>query len=131
LTVESIDSGFSITWETTDAEITFEDCLDLNSGETNWFGGPEMWNANWPIEDVSIKNRIYTTLKSDNGAVGERYWLNSKGGFVFVDDKVPLSLDQNNLIDGSICFISSLSGPYVGRDRVIHSSIKTSLCNLS
>ncbi|KAJ3631195.1 hypothetical protein MTP99_012339 [Tenebrio molitor] len=119
LTVESIDSGFSISWETTDAEITFEDCIDLNSGETNWFGGPEMWNANWPIEGVSIKNRIYTTLKSDNGAVGERYWLNSKGGFVFVDDKVPLSLDQNNLIDGSICFISSLSGPYVGRDRVL------------
>jgi hypothetical protein len=117
--VESIDSGFSISWETTDAEITFEDCIDLNSGETNWFGGPEMWNANWPIEGVSIKNRIYTTLKSDNGAVGERYWLNSKGGFVFVDDKVPLSLDQNNLIDGSICFISSLSGPYVGRDRVL------------
>ncbi|XP_068907022.1 myogenesis-regulating glycosidase-like isoform X1 [Tenebrio molitor] len=119
LTVDSINSGFSISWQSNDTEITFQDCLDLSRAKMNWFGGPEMWQADWPIENLSIKNRIYTTTKTDNGAVGERYWLNSKGSFVFVNDKVPLFLDQNNLKQGSICFISSLSGPYIGRNRVI------------
>jgi hypothetical protein len=38
-----------------------------------------MWHANWPIENVKIENRINTVVETDNGAVDERYWLNSKG----------------------------------------------------
>jgi hypothetical protein len=119
LMIDSIDSGFSISWQSDDTEMKFQVCLDLNPEETNWFGGRERKQADWPIENDSFENQIYISTKSYNGGVSERYWLNSKGGFLFVDDKVPLFLDQNNLIQGSMCFISSLSHRYIGRDRVI------------
>ncbi|KAJ3658461.1 hypothetical protein Zmor_010196 [Zophobas morio] len=118
LSIDSIDSGFSISWQTSNTDSKFQDCLDLKASDTNWFGGPEKWEATWPVETVSYQNRIYTTLKGDNGAVAERYWLNSNGGYVFVGDKVPLFLDQNSAIPGSICFIAAATDSYTGREQV-------------
>ena len=118
LSIDSIDSGFNISWQTSNTEATLQDCLDLNGSDTNWFGGPEKWEADWPVENVRYRNRIYTTLKGDNGAVAERYWLNSNGGYVFVGDKVPLYVDQNTAVPGSICFIGAATDSYAGRDEV-------------
>ncbi|XP_044254381.1 myogenesis-regulating glycosidase [Tribolium madens] len=117
--VEMIDSGFKIYWESSNLEKEFRDCLDLNGSNTNWFGGPEKWQADWPVEKTVIDNRLYTTIKTDNGAVAERYWLNSKGGFVFVTDRVPLYLDQNKIREDSVCFIASATPPYINRTKVI------------
>ncbi|EFA02566.2 myogenesis-regulating glycosidase [Tribolium castaneum] len=114
-----IDSGFSIYWESSNLEKEFRDCLDLNGSNTNWFGGPEKWQADWPIEKTVIDNRLYTTLKTDNGAVAERYWLNSKGGYAFVTDRVPLYLDQNKIREDSVCFIASATPPYINRTKVV------------
>ena len=61
---------------------------------------------------------MYTVLKSDNSCFAERYWLNSKGGYVFVGDKVPLYLDQNNEVPGSICFKGAATDAYSERDQV-------------
>ena len=61
---------------------------------------------------------MYTVLKSDNACFAERYWLNSKGGYVFVGDKVPLYLDQNNEVPGSICFKGAATDAYSERDQV-------------
>lgn len=96
----------------------FRDCIDLNASDTNWFGGPEKWQADWPIEKTVIDNKLYITQKTDNGAVAERYWLSSKGGFVFVSDRVPLYVDQNKIKEDSICFFASATPPYINRTKV-------------
>ncbi|RZB39964.1 putative family 31 glucosidase [Asbolus verrucosus] len=119
LSIDNIDSGFSISWQTNNVTGVFQDCLDLNISEINWFGGPEKFYADWPVENSKFVNRPYTTIKADNGAVGERYWLNSKGAYIFIHDQVPLFLDQNNLKSNSICFIGSLTKPYIGRKEVL------------
>lgn len=50
--------------------------------------------------------------------VPERYWLNSNGAFIYVDERVPLFVDQNMLQDGRVCFIAKTEGPYINRTRV-------------
>lgn len=118
LIVQAINSGFLIKWSTTNPSIIFQDCYDLKIGDWNWFGGPEKWQQDWPIENSVHIQRPYIPIKTDNGAVAERYWLNSIGGYIFVRDESPLFLDQNNLVNGSICFVGKTQSPYVARETV-------------
>lgn len=66
----------------------------------------------WPVEKLKFNNRPYISSKLDNGAVVEPYWLNSKGGFIWVNSTVPLFIDQNNEEKDKICFKSNTKLPY-------------------
>ncbi|KAL3266159.1 hypothetical protein HHI36_010344, partial [Cryptolaemus montrouzieri] len=112
LNVRALQNSFQLNWISPDSNITFNDCYDLNRTNLSWFGGPEVLVTQWPIEKLVLKNRPYISSKLDNGAVVERYWLNSKGGFVFVDHKVPLFVDQNNEEEDRVCFKSAIEPPF-------------------
>lgn len=47
-----------------------------------------------------------------------RYWLNSKGSYIWLADYNPLWVDQNNNYEDILCFRSELKSPYVNRLRV-------------
>lgn len=51
-------------------------------------------------------------------AIAERYWLSSKGTYIFVSEKDPLFVDQNNLKDKHLCFIAKNKEPYQRRNIV-------------
>lgn len=86
-------------------------CIDLETGRLNWFGGSELFYQYWPIEKVKLENFSYVTKEKDAVGIAERYWLHSDGGFIFVDDNVPLFIDQN--INGNtLCLISKDELPY-------------------
>lgn len=84
----------------------------------SWYGGSERYYPSWPIENDVFDNLAYVTAQEDYGAIRERYWLNSRGGYIFLNSRVPLFLDQNTLNQGEICFIARASEPYIGRERV-------------
>lgn len=93
----------------------------MKTGEWHWYGGPERYYQPWPIEKLSLNgSQPYIIKNSDNNAVAERYWLNSKGAFIFVDDKVPLFVDQNQQQHGKVCFIAKAVNPYINRNRVCY-----------
>lgn len=97
----------------------FQDCFDLDIGETNWYGGPERYVQEWPIEKMYLDgSNPYVIQKSDNFAVAERYWLNSQGVYIFVEDRTPLFIDQNTANVGQVCFIAKAESPYINRERV-------------
>ncbi|XP_019874297.2 myogenesis-regulating glycosidase [Aethina tumida] len=125
-----VDANFSYTinqdtvqifWETKNTDLRLRDCYDLNQSTTNWFGGPERYRQVWPLEEMTIKasDKPYAVAKTDNFAVAEPYWLNSNGAFIYVDERTPLYVDQNNLEAGKVCFIADAQGVYVGRNRVV------------
>lgn len=119
LSLKKSQNGFSINWSSNDTKEILKDCFDLKKGEWNWYGGPEQYNQVWPIEKLSLSGSTpYVVRKNDNNAVAERYWLNSKGTFIFVDDKVPLFVDQNEEYNGRVCFIAKAVNPYINRERV-------------
>lgn len=114
----SPSDGFLITWETNDTSEVFKDCYNLST--FNWYGGPQRYTQKWPIEKQILNgNDPYVVKKSDNFAVAERYWLNSKGTYIFIDDKVPLFIDQNNESNGTLCLIAKAENPYIKRTRVM------------
>nr|CAD7456726.1 unnamed protein product [Timema tahoe] len=88
----------------------FEDCFDL--GEDHWFGGPEIKQQYWPFEKYSFTEAPYVTRQVENQGLADPYWVNSKGFYIFVDDGVPLFVDQNNHRDGSLCLIAKNIDPY-------------------
>ena len=66
----------------------------------------------YPIETATQVYRPSYIQESDNGAIMERYWLNSGGGYVIVHDKVPLFVDYKNILNNHLCFGAQLADPY-------------------
>lgn len=88
------------------------DCINLETGHINWYGGPQIFNQYWPIEKLSLKNYSYVAKMEDNVGVAERYWLNSKGSFIYVEEKTPLFLNQNVDDKNTLCLTVKNQLPY-------------------
>ncbi|XP_056647707.1 myogenesis-regulating glycosidase-like [Diorhabda sublineata] len=117
--VTDIDGGHRITWLAEDVSHQLVDKYNLDMGGTYWFGGPQRYLQN-PLEKLVLDgNDPYVIKKADNFAVAERYWLNSKGTFIFIDDRVPLFIDQNTRENGSFFLIAKSENPYINRNRTI------------
>lgn len=87
------------------------DCLNLDSTRLSWYGGPQQKKQYWPIEKLTFNNYSYLSKEADNCGVAERYWLNSDGSFIYVDEQTPLFLNQN--INGNtLCFMAKKELPY-------------------
>ncbi|XP_045479635.1 myogenesis-regulating glycosidase [Harmonia axyridis] len=113
ISITILQESFNIEWfNFNNSIIAFIDCFDLNSTTVSWFGGPETFNTSWPIEKLELRTRPFISSKLDNGAVVEPYWLNSKGGLVWVNSTVPLFVDQNNGWKDKVCFMSRAYDPY-------------------
>ncbi|XP_055299040.1 myogenesis-regulating glycosidase [Sitodiplosis mosellana] len=93
-------------------------CFNLYTGRMNWFGGPQIFYQYWPVEKFRFQDYSYVPKQQDNVGVAERYWLNSEGGFIYVDDKVPLFLDQN-VNSNQLCFLVKNELPYNTRRESI------------
>ncbi|XP_050299314.1 myogenesis-regulating glycosidase-like isoform X2 [Anthonomus grandis grandis] len=119
VTIIDVDNGFRIEWVSNNTSLVITDCLNLQKGTLNWYGGPQIYQQEWPIEKLQLSgNDPYVLRKASNFAVPERYWLNSIGAFIYIDERVPLFVDQN--LGEKACFIAKNQGPYVGRERLIH-----------
>uniref|UniRef100_A0A914VBD5 Uncharacterized protein n=1 Tax=Plectus sambesii TaxID=2011161 RepID=A0A914VBD5_9BILA len=70
-----------------------KDVIDLNGGG-HWYGGPELGNQTFPIDDSAYGMFPYVTGDVNNyGAAGsgiERFWLCSNKMVVYVPQEVPL-----------------------------------------
>ncbi|KAI8433917.1 hypothetical protein MSG28_012092, partial [Choristoneura fumiferana] len=69
----------------------------------------------FPIENATVLDMGYVTKESDNGAVIERYWLNSAGEYIYVNPQVPLFVDYGNVSSNQICFKAEIAAPYSTR----------------
>lgn len=88
------------------------DCISLDTGRLHWYGGPQIFHQYWPIEKLSLANYSYVAKQQDNVGVAERYWLNSMGSFVFVDETTPLFINQNVGDRNTLCLTVQNSLPY-------------------
>lgn len=111
-----ISNGFQILWTTQNTSVEFRDCFSL--GNSSWYGGPERFRQVWPIEKLNLSDYSYVTKEDNWGAVAEPYWLNSLGAYIYVNEEVPLFVDQNTYRDNTVCFIARAERPYRGRSKV-------------
>lgn len=80
----------------------------------SWYGGPEQKYQYWPIEKLSFDDYSYVTKEADSCALAERYWLNSRGLFIYVEKEAPLFLTQS--ANSTMCLITKKEAPYYTRD---------------
>ncbi|XP_046966594.1 myogenesis-regulating glycosidase-like [Vanessa cardui] len=104
--------GIKIKWDTQDLT-RFEDCF--NFGTNHWYGGPMQVNQVYPIENAQHSYSAYISKEQDNGAIVERYWLNSAGEYIYVHPQVPLFVDYNSIQPNHICFGAQITNPYSSR----------------
>ena len=90
------------------------DCVDLaTSSNVNWYGGNQQRWQYYPIQKMIHKHNSYVTKEDQNQAITERYWLNSNGVFIHVNnDGIPLFIDQNNEHPGFLCLQAKRALPY-------------------
>lgn len=86
------------------------DCVRIAG--SNWFGGPQQKYQYWPIQKLRFSEYSFLTKEADNCAVADRYWLNSLGSFIYVDDTAPLFIDQNYGEPGYMCLEVKKALPY-------------------
>lgn len=86
------------------------DCVQISG--SNWYGGPQQKYQYWPIQKLRFNEYSFLTKEADNCAVADRYWLNSLGSFIYVDDATPLFIDQNYGQPGFMCLEANKTLPY-------------------
>jgi hypothetical protein len=92
------------------------DCIDLEIGQVHWYSGTEDRTQYWPIEKQTYSNYSYLTKEDNNAAIAERYWLNSRGIFYYIEDETPLFIDQNTpKYENKLCFSAYAGLPYQSR----------------
>lgn len=93
------------------------DCFQLTN-DTQWFGGPQLRYQHWPVQHMYYDEEPYLSTHPANMAIAERYWLSSKGIYIYVNDESPLFLDQNNYRDNYLCLIAKNKAPYQHRNTI-------------
>ncbi|XP_034833635.1 myogenesis-regulating glycosidase-like [Maniola hyperantus] len=101
--------GIKIKWDSNEP-LRFEDCFDF--GSKHWYAGPMQVDQIYPIEGAHQNYSAYVSKESDNGAIVERYWLNSAGEYIYVNPQVPLFVDYHLIQPNHICFGAQLAAPY-------------------
>ncbi|XP_063708618.1 myogenesis-regulating glycosidase [Culicoides brevitarsis] len=100
---------FKVTREMQKGEYA-RDCLMFESG-VHWYGGPQMKTSQyWPIESQNFTNEAYVTKEKESMAVTERYWLNSKGVYIYVKPEAPLFISQ--VPNQVLCLTAKKESPY-------------------
>lgn len=90
-------------------------CFNLDSNNTNWYGGPQQRYQYWPIQKLKFNDYSYISKELENAAITERYWLSSLGAFIYVPDDVPLFITQTPATqyeDGNLCMEGKMELPY-------------------
>lgn len=123
--VDPVKSVIEISREVDDPDGQIRDCYQL-VGE--WFGGPEFRRQHWPIQGMYFEEEPYVTSHPEDMAIVERYWLSSKGVYLYVSMEDPLFVDQNNEMDKHLCFIARNKAPYQKRDKVQYQDKLKFLC---
>lgn len=100
---------------TSTINVPLQDCFRLKSSEVSWYGGPQQHRQYWPIDRLSFNDYSYVTKQADNCGVAERYWLNSRGVFIYVEQEAPLFLNQQPM--ESLCLTVEKKLPYFTHDN--------------
>lgn len=117
LKIEEDTASFALVsvTRTSTKKVLLDDCFKLNSQEVSWYGGPQQKYQQWPIDRLRLTDYSYITKEADNCGVAERYWLNSRGIFIYVDAEAPLFINQ--VPQESLCLTVEKKLPYYTHDE--------------
>jgi hypothetical protein len=84
---------YHVTWISLNPSHHPTDCFDWSPVKGHWYGGGLTANRSWPLETGNIKAAPFITGNIQDrewANVLQRYFVNSKGASIVVDDATPL-----------------------------------------
>ncbi|CAO1393790.1 unnamed protein product [Diamesa hyperborea] len=97
---------YNITWESLHDHYNPINCFNTGEEYGQWYGGGVTNNADWPLEKASFKFSPFITgdgLKHQWGNAIKRYFLNSKGVAIEIDEETPLYIGINEDYKSQFC----------------------------
>lgn len=84
---------YNMKWISLSENVDPTDCFDLQLGNSHWYGGGQTAENAWPLEKGDHGYAPFVTGRIDKhewGNVLKRYFFNSKGASIIVDNVTPL-----------------------------------------
>lgn len=84
---------YNLKWMSLSNSVEPTDCYDLQLGNSHWYGGGQTAENAWPLEKGDHDFAPFITGRTDKyqwGNVLKRYFFNSKGAAIIVDNNTPL-----------------------------------------
>ena len=97
---------YKIKWESLDGNYNPINCFNIGDEHGNWYGGGLTNTSDWPLERASFKFSPFITgdgLKHQWGNAIKRYFLNSKGVAIEIDEETPLYIGINEDYKSQFC----------------------------
>ena len=96
---------YSFFWQSLDKAISPMDCFPVGGQDDgHWYGGGESLKASWPLEKAHIGLSPFVTGdegQTEWGNVIRKFFLNSKGVSITIEDHTPLFVSINET--GGLC----------------------------
>lgn len=89
---------YNIRWQALADDLYPTDCYDVDEEEDHWYGGGLTRDAKWPLEKDSFDFSAFITGDArvqQFGNAMKRYFINSRGVAIKVDDRTPLYVSMN------------------------------------
>ena len=105
---------YNVQWHTSNAFGTLQDEYTMTGG-AHWYGAAPVYEQLWPMELWDRNPSAFVAGDSYNdqyGGVQERYWLNSHGVALHVDQDIPLFVSVNSSGSRRLSFISKYQRPF-------------------
>lgn len=122
---------YNLKWTSLSDEIYPTDCIDISQSAGHWYGGGQTAESAWPLEKNTQSFAPFVTGRIEKhkwGNVLKRYFINSKGAAVIIDDATPLYVSINELDDGQLCLRGKFDNfAYVNRETQ-HPQLNYSIC---
>ncbi|XP_075979461.1 myogenesis-regulating glycosidase isoform X1 [Anticarsia gemmatalis] len=89
---------YSVHWKALRDDVHPNDCFDWGDTKVNWYGGGQSSNVSWPINSGYLDYTPFITgdmQKTQWSNALTRYFINSKGAAVIIDEETPLHISVN------------------------------------
>lgn len=98
---------YTVRWDALHEDYHPTDCFNIGSDRGQWYGGGLTKDADFPLHKASFKLSPFISGDSRINQWGNavrRYFLNSKGVAIEVDEKTPLYIGINEDYKNQMCF---------------------------
>lgn len=88
-----------LSWQALSESTTPIDCWPVGEGAGHWYGGGESLGSRWPLDKGHIRMTPFVTGDEDRtewGNVIKKYFINSRGVSISIEDATPLSVSIND-----------------------------------
>lgn len=120
---------YNVNWMSLAESVTPSDCFDMST--SHWYGGGQPSDPAWPLEKTSQKYSPFITGRIERhswGNVLKRYFINSKGAAIIIDDTNPLYVSVNESNSKELCLMAKFDNFAYVNHMTDHPHLNYSIC---